>query len=281
MSIKLLAFDLDGTLLDDSKAVPYENTLALRAAAEKNILTVPASGRIYRFMPEPVRTQLSARYFITTNGGEVYDAVSDSVLYSAEIPLQRALDVLDHFDTLDGIYDCYADNAGYMSRAFMEKADDYFLDPVLNAMLHSYTLKTRTPVDDLRGFMTARGGSLQKLQMFFRDPEERLHQLEVLPCLFPDLVISSSLANNIEVNSAEATKGQALSALCAKLGIDRSEVMAFGDGLNDLDMLQFAGIPIAMGNADPLIREKAAYITASNNEAGLAKALIHFGLAAL
>ena len=281
MSIKLLAFDLDGTLLDDSKAVPYENTLALRAAAEKNILTVPASGRIFRFMPEPVRTQLSARYFITTNGGEVYDAVSDSVLYSAEIPLQRALDVLDHFDTLDGIYDCYADNAGYMSRAFMEKADDYFLDPVLNAMLHSYTLKTRTPVDDLRGFMTARGGSLQKLQMFFRDPEERLHQLEVLPRLFPDLVISSSLANNIEVNSAEATKGQALAALCAKLGIDRSEVMAFGDGLNDLDMLQFAGIPIAMGNADPLIREKAAYITASNNEAGLAKALIHFGLAAL
>ena len=281
MSIKLLAFDLDGTLLDDSKAVPYENTLALRAAAEKNILTVPASGRIFRFMPEPVRTQLSARYFITTNGGEVYDAVSDSVLYSAEIPLQRALDVLDHFDTVDGIYDCYADNAGYMSRAFMEKADDYFLDPVLNAMLHSYTLKTRTPVDDLRGFMTARGGSLQKLQMFFRDPEERLHQLEVLPRLFPDLVISSSLANNIEVNSAEATKGQALSALCAKLGIDRSEVMAFGDGLNDLDMLQFAGIPIAMGNADPLIREKAAYITASNNEAGLAKALIHFGLAAL
>ena len=281
MSIKLLAFDLDGTLLDDSKAVPYENILALRAAAEKNILTVPASGRIFRFMPEPVRTQLSARYFITTNGGEVYDAVSDSVLYSAEIPLQRALDVLDHFDTVDGIYDCYADNAGYMSRAFMEKADDYFLDPVLNAMLHSYTLKTRTPVDDLRGFMTARGGSLQKLQMFFRDPEERLHQLDFLPRLFPDLVISSSLANNIEVNSAEATKGQALAALCEKLGIDRAEVMAFGDGLNDLDMLQFAGVPVAMGNADPLIREKAAYITASNNEAGLAKALIHFGLAAL
>jgi hypothetical protein len=281
MNVKLLAFDLDGTLLDDSKAVPAENIRALRAAAEKNILTVPASGRIYRFMPEPVRTQLSARYFITTNGGEVYDAVSDSVLYSAEIPLQRALAVLDHFDTVDGIYDCYADNAGYMNRAFMEKADDYFLDPLLNAMLHSYTLKTRTPVEDLRGFIIARGGSLQKLQLFFRDPEERLRQLELLPRLFPDLVISSSLANNIEVNSAEATKGQALAALCAKLGIDRAEVMAFGDGLNDLDMLQFAGIPVAMGNADLMIRENAAYVTASNNEAGVAKALVHFSLADL
>lgn len=281
MNIKLLAFDLDGTLLDDSKAIPAENVRALRTAADNNIITVPASGRIYRFMPEAVRSQLSARYFITANGGEVYDALSDSVLYSAEIPLHRALDVLDHFDTIDGIYDCYADNSGYMSRSFMEKADDYFLDPALNAMLHSYTLKTRTPVEDLRSFLIERGKSLQKLQMFFRDSEVRLHQLKILPELFPDLVISSSLANNIEINSAEATKGQALAALCAKLGIDRSAVMAFGDGLNDLDMLQFAGTSVAMGNADPLIRKTADYVTVSNNDAGLAKALSRFGLCSL
>ena len=281
MNIKLLAFDLDGTLLDDSKAIPVENIRALRTAAARSILTVPASGRIYRFMPEAVRSQLSARYFITANGGEVYDALSDSILYSAEIPLHRALDVLDHFDTIDGIYDCYAGDAGYMSRSFMEKADDYFADPVLNDMLHSYTLKTRTPVEDLRSFIIARGKPLQKLQMFFRDPAVRMRQLEILPELFPDLVISSSLANNIEINSAEATKGQALAALCAELEIDRSAVMAFGDGLNDLDMLEFAGTSVAMGNADPLIQKTADYVTASNNDAGLAEALYHFGVCTL
>ena len=278
MDIRLIAFDLDGTLLDDCKNIPGENVSAILSAAEKGIFIVPASGRIYRFMPEPVRTQLSARYFITTNGGEVFDADNDEVIYSAQIPLARALEVFDHMDTLDVLRDCYADNMRYTEPSFEAKADDYFTDPLMNAMLHSYILKTRQVTDDIRAFVTERDGPLQKLQMYFRDPEERIRQLHLLPRLFPDLVFSTSLPNNIEINSADATKGQALSALCRKLGIESSEVMAFGDGLNDLDMLQFAGLSVAMDNADPLIKENAVYVTASNNEAGLSKALEHYGI---
>jgi len=100
----------------------------------------------------------------------------------------------------------------------------------------------------------------------------------MLPQLFPNLAVSTSLPNNIEINSAEATKGKALAALCSRLGIDSSEVIAFGDGLNDLDMLQFAGLSVAMGNADPLIRQNAMYVTCSNNESGVGKALRHFGI---
>lgn len=276
MNIKLIAFDLDGTLLDDTKNIPEENITALTAAAGQNILTVPASGRIYRFMPEPVRTRLSARYFITTNGGEVYDAAEDKVLYAAQIPLDTALRVFDHIETLDALYDCYADNTRYSCAAFAERADAYFTDPVMNAMLHSYILKTRQDTDDLRAFVEKRNGPLQKMQLYFRDPEERLRQLRILPALFPDLVVSTSLPNNIEINSSDATKGKALAALCAQLGIERQEVVAFGDGLNDLDMLQFAGISVAMENADPLIKKNASCVTSSNNEAGLAKALQHF-----
>ncbi len=278
MGIKLIAFDLDGTLLDDRKDIPAENISALNAAAKENIRIVPASGRIYRFMPEPVRTLLSARYFITANGGEVYDAAEDEVIYSAQIPLPRALQVFDHMQTLDVLYDCYADNTRYTDKAFPARADDYFTDPLMNAMLHSYILKTRQETEDVKAFVLARDGPLQKLQMYFRDPAERLRQLQLLPSLFPDLVISTSLPNNIEINSAEATKGQALAALCRRLGTDPAEVMAFGDGLNDLDMLQYAGIPVAMENADTLIKANAVHVTASNNEAGIAKALRYFNI---
>ncbi len=278
MDIRLIAFDLDGTLLDDRKDIPADNISALNAAAEKNILIVPASGRIYRFMPEPVRTQLAARYFITTNGGEVYDAGEDEVLCSAQIPLARALQVFDHMQTLDVLYDCYTDNMRHTEASFAEKADDYFTEPLMNAMLHTYILRTRQDTADLRAFLTARNGPVQKMQMYFQDPEERLRQLRILPQLFPDLVISTSLPNNIEINSAEATKGQALAALCRRLGLYPSEVMAFGDGLNDLDMMQFAGISVAMENADPLIKENASYVTASNNDAGIARALEHYGI---
>ena len=65
--------------------------------------------------------------------------------------------------------------------------------------------------------------------------------------------------------------------LCA-FSPQAAEVMAFGDGLNDLDMMQFAGISVAMENADPLIMEKASYVTASNNAAGIARALEHYGI---
>ena len=276
MNIRLIAFDLDGTLLDDQKNIPEDNIAALRAAAAEGILIVPASGRIYPFMPEPVRTVLSARYFITTNGGSVYDAANDEILYSAQIPLDQAIRVLDHMDSLDVLYDCYADNKRYTCASFAERADDYFTGPLMNYMLHTYILRTMQRTDDLRGFIIERGGPLQKMQMYFSNPDERLRQLQILPRLFPDLAISTSLPNNIEINSAEATKGQALSALCDRLRIDRSEVIVFGDGLNDLDMLQFAGLPVAMDNADPLIKEHSAFITCSNNDAGIAKALRHF-----
>ena len=276
MNIRLIAFDLDGTLLDDQKNIPEDNIAALRAAAAEGILIVPASGRIYPFMPEPVRTVLSARYFITTNGGSVYDAVNDEILYSAQIPLDQAIRVLDHMDSLDVLYDCYADNKRYTCASFAERADDYFTGPLMNYMLHTYILRTMQRTDDLRGFIIERGGPLQKMQMYFRNPAERLRQLQILPQLFPYLAVSTSLPNNIEINSAEATKGQALSALCDRLRIDRSEVIVFGDGLNDLDMLQFAGLPVAMGNADPLIKEHSGFITCSNNDAGIAKALRHF-----
>ena len=278
MDIKLIAFDLDGTLLDDRKEIPPENISAVLSAAAKGILIVPASGRIYRFMPEPVRTQLSARYFITANGGEVYDAQEAAVIYSAQIPLPLALRVFDHMDTIDVLRDCYADNTRYTDASFVTRADDYFSDPLMNSMLHSYILKTRQDKADLRAFVTGRNGPLQKLQMYFRDPDERLRQLRILPGLFPDLVFSTSLPNNIEINSAAATKGQALAALCRRLGIDRSEVISFGDGLNDLDMLQFAGLSVAMGNADALIKENAGYVTSSNNEAGIAKALAYYNI---
>ena len=278
MEIKLLAFDLDGTLLDDYKSIPPENMDALSAAAGKGLILVPSSGRLYPFIPETVRMLPTVRYFITSNGGAVYDAVEDKTLYSAEILPERALQVLDYMDTLDVIYDCYAGNSGYMNRSFMEKADAYFPGPVLHAMLHSYTLKTREPVEDLREFIRSSNQPLLKLQMFFGDYTERKRQLALLPDLFPDLVITSSLDNNIEINSAEATKGRALGALCRALGLSKDEVMAFGDGSNDLEMLRYAGLAVAMENADPALKQEADYITRTNNQSGFAAALQHYAV---
>ena len=109
--------------------------------------------------------------------------------------------------------------------------------------------------------------------MFFRPEhmDERARQLELVPQLFPELIASSSLRNNIEINSACAGKGNALRALCEKLDLDTSESVAFGDGLNDADMLRAAGRGCAMQNAVPAVKEAADVTVETNNDAGVGK----------
>lgn len=274
MNCRLIAFDLDGTLFDDMKNISGEDMDALRKAGEKGIFTVPASGRLLPFIPAPLKELPGARYYIMANGNGVYDSVEDRSLYSADVSVESALSLFDYLDTIDTIYDIYCDNRGFINRDDIEKADDFFTDPVLNHMLHSYILAIRDGVVDLREFVAGRDRPLQKIQMYFRSEELRQKQLKELPHMFPELVFSSSLANNIEVNSRDATKGKALSALCSSTGIPLSDVIAFGDGLNDFDMLRAAGIGVAMPNGDEKVKAGADIIAAAdNNHSGIAETL--------
>ena len=88
-----------------------------------------------------------------------------------------------------------------------------------------------------------------KVQYFFRDLQERKHQLETLADRYPGIKATSSLSMNIEINAANASKGPALAALCRHLGFTAANAMAFGDNTNDLDMIQTAGWGIAMKTA--------------------------------
>ena len=100
MSRKLIAFDLDGTLLDDEKRIPPENLRALEAAAARGWVPVPATGRIVRGIPEPVKALPGLRYFIVSNGAGVYDAAEDRLLYRGDVPLELALRCYEYMDTL-------------------------------------------------------------------------------------------------------------------------------------------------------------------------------------
>ena len=91
-----------------------------------------------------------------------------------------------------------------------------------------------------------------------------------------DLILTSSYENNIEINSADATKGKALRYLCQHLGFTSEQAISFGDGTNDLSMIQEAGIGVAMENAEDVVKASADYITASCDEDGVALAIEKF-----
>ena len=270
MSIRLIAFDLDGTLLDDEKRLPPENAAALQAARNAGIVLVPATGRILRGLPEGFADPDLFRYYIFANGAEVFDLQEGKRLFGAGIEPELAAEVCRYMDGLPVLYDCYRGEWGYMTAWMYEKAPEFFeSEPEILKLVK----KLRKPVPDLRENILETGLPVEKLQMYFR-PEnlpERERQLKELPERFPELKASSSLKNNIEINSVSAGKGMALRALCRLLAIPVEESAAFGDGLNDTEMLQAAGIGCAMANAAEAVKHCADRMTENNNEAGVGK----------
>lgn len=269
MDIRLIALDLDGTLLDSNKKISPRNRQALQKAAEAGVWIVPCTGRFYKAMPAEVRDLPFVRYVITINGAEVYDRETDTVLYRAEIAPSMTEELFDYLDQLPVIYDCYQDGWGWMDDRFSPMVEEYVDDRNTLDMVQNL----RTPVKDFRQEMRRRNMPIQKAQMFFRKQEldVRERELTAIARRFPQLAVSSAVYYNIEVNSCDAQKGRALRELCANLGIDPACAMAFGDGLNDVSMLRDAGVGVAMGNASDEVKAQANLVAPHNDEDGVAQ----------
>ena len=270
--IKLITLDLDGTLLNSRKELTEENFAALQWAAERGIEIVPTTGRFFGGMPEVIRKLPFLHYAITINGAQVYDVRRETVVSQAEMSMETAISLMAYLDQFPVIYDCFQDNWGWMPRSLQEKAPDYAPDPHCLKML----LELRSPVDDLKETLRERGRSVQKVQFFAKDMELRARLMEEIPKQFPELIVSSSIVNNVEINHHESHKGVAIRRLAEHLGLEMDQTMAFGDGLNDITMLQSAGIGVCMKNGQDAVKAVADYVTDSCDESGVAKAIYRF-----
>ena len=270
--IRILALDLDGTLLDSEKRLSEVNREALAAAAAKGLLVVPTTGRFFGMMPPAVRDLPFVRYAITVNGAQVYDRETDTAIVREELPLEQALEIMRFLDGFDVIYDCYQDNWGRMTQAMQEKAEEYAQCPHYVKMIREF----RKPYPDLKEYLRGRNCNVQKIMLFARDPAVRDQIASELPTHFDNLAISTSTFNNLEINVASAHKGRALERFAEHFGWTLANCMSFGDGLNDLSMVRMAGVGVAMANAAPEVLSAADYVTLSNDADGVAAALHHF-----
>ena len=264
--IKLIALDLDGTLLNSNKELTPGCRDALDRAAAAGIEIVPTTGRFFDGMPECIRALPYLRYAITINGAQVADVRSDDVIYRAELPCAQAVEIMRMLDQLPVIYDCYQDNWGWMSRDMWERCGDY----VPNEHYYKMVRELRTPVDDLKELLMERDRGVQKIQFFTWDLPLRERLLKEMEGQYEAIAVSTSVENNVEINNAGANKGAALLKLAEHLGIDQSETAAFGDGLNDLSMIVAAGAGIAMENAHPDVKARANFLTTSCDADGVA-----------
>lgn len=268
-AVKLLALDLDGTLLNSKKELTPRTRDALYAAAEAGVEIVPTTGRFFTGMPEVIQKLPFLHYAITINGAQVYDIRRQKAVSTAEIPLETALRVLEYLDGFPVIYDCYQDSWGWMTRAMQENAAAFVPFDYALRMVRAL----RTPVDELKAYLRERNRGVQKLQLFTPDDALRRQLFKNLTARFGTLNVSTSMPCNIEINDAHANKGEAIASLAAYLGLPMAATMAIGDGLNDRSMIQMTGLGVAMANACPEILALADEVTASCDEDGAALAI--------
>ena len=270
--VRLVALDLDGTLLDSEKRLSARNRAALATAAARGVHIVPTTGRFFGMMPEAVRALPFVRYAITVNGAQVYDRETDTALARAEIPVATAIAAMEVLDGFDCIYDCYQGNWGWMTDAMQRKAAEYAPDAHYLRMIREF----RRPVPELKAHLAAKGADVQKVMCFARRAEDLPAIRDALAARFPGLVLTRSTPNNVEINHALAHKGEAMRRLAEALGFGLAGCMAFGDGLNDLTMVRDAGLGVAMANAAPEVLAAAKFVAPSNDEDGVAAALERF-----
>ena len=269
MKPKLMLTDLDGTLLRDDKSLSPANLAALERAAAGGCQVVLATGRLLGAIPPFLRDLPFLRYFILMNGAKVLDRKTGEVLYRCEIPLETAKKVFALMDPLDCTVDCFQNDEGIMDRKYFDRLDHY----IPHRPSLEMTRRNRTPVDDFWGTVQARGDTVQKIQMYFPHLELRPQVSALLHEQVPELIQAISMPGNLELNAPGATKGTALEKLCQALSIDPRDTIAFGDGTNDISMLQAAGIGVAMANAAPETLAAADLTALSNQEDGVAQIL--------
>lgn len=263
---KLLVLDLDGTLTNSQKKITRKTKDALCKAQENGIKVVLASGRpTYGIVPlaDELHLSESGGYILSYNGGEIIDWKTKELLHAKLLDPQ----------VLPYLYDCAKKNdlaiITYQDEFIItESPDDIYVqkEAFLNKMkikkVDNFLSYVNFPI--AKCIITGDGNRLMDLEK-----EMNSHLKGSMGVYRSEPFFLELVPNGID-------KAQSLSILLDKLGMNKDEMVACGDGFNDLSMIQFAGLGVAMANAQLVVKEKADFITLSNEEDGVAHVIEKF-----
>lgn len=256
--IKMIATDIDGTLLPFGMSrVPERVLRALQRALDEGIQVVPVSGRIVNFVPKELLELKGTRYVITCNGASIMDLKTGECVYRKGIPESRAAELLRMLKNYD-VYTCvYLPDGPYNwseihPKIFVQYSNRLHFSDRLS-------LFRQNPREDLAAFLEEKGVPVDKIFVAVFSPEERDRIRRELSDM-PGIHVTSSSAQNLEINHVEADKGRALSWLSRYLDIPAENILAMGDNENDYSMLTFAGSAIVPANGTDVIRKMATEI---------------------
>lgn len=260
---RLIAMDLDGTLNNDEKVITPKTRETLMNAQKAGIRLALASAR-----PSPglykerdiLQMQAYGGILMSYNGGRIVDAATGGVLFETAMDLLQTKKVLRFLETLP------------VTPILDDGRQFYVMDQT--AFKVDYECRNNnmacTEVENLADFLDF---APIKILMSVQPEQLKEVQKQIADFLPEDLTVVQTAPFYLEVIPRRINKGQGIRDICKTLGMDPSEVIAFGDAENDIPMLRAAGMGVAMGNATESTKAGADYVTLSNNEDGIAAAV--------
>lgn len=272
MSVKLIALDMDGTTLNEQHKLSEANRHAIEQALQKEIVVTVCTGRSNTELDPVLALFPQLQYFINGNGCKIYDQKNKQTIWSNPVIPSTAKAIYENIKDYPGFIEVYTNDRIYTSKYCYEHAEKY-----IPAKFIQLIYDTRTPFANLDTIFTTKWKKpIYKINIF----DSNLSRLKKLyhKCQPLPIQMTSSVGTLLEFNSPTSTKANGLAKLAAKLGIKPGEVMAIGDGDNDISMLEYAGYSVAMANAVEEAKKAAKYQTLSNDENGVAAAINKFAL---
>ena len=261
MRYKLVACDLDGTLLNDNSSVSKENLKAIEKINKSKIIFALVTGRTLFEIPQELLECDDIRYIIYSDGAVAYDKKNSEIFYKY-ISTDDALklyNLLNKYDTMIELYE-NGHPVTDIKKLNIKSYDYYNIDKNYQPVIE----KTRTGVENLEKYIKE-NSKIEIFNIFFKHLEER-DECAKIPKNDFDICVTTSMDNNIEIMAGGVSKGKALERLCNHLRIDSRNVIAAGDSLNDLSMLDYAGTPLSAGNAQQYVKEYTGNTICTNNE---------------
>lgn len=252
---KLIAMDVDDTLLSDQLTVSEETKAALKAAIDLGVTVTLATGRMYASAVQ-IAKQINLNVpIITYQGSLVKTLLEGKVLYERYVPTKAAVQIQQYCQQHSLHLQLYVDDLLYG----MED----------NEIINEYSDRSKIPFIIEPDFNKLINKPLSK--MLIIDDPIKLNQVqsELIALIGNEAHITKSKPHYLEITHKEGTKGHALRFMAEHLGCSTQETIAIGDSWNDHEMIEAAGLGIAMGNATDKLKAIADYVTFSNNEDGV------------
>lgn len=259
---KLIAFDMDGTLLNSQKKITDKTCDAIQKAIDAGIIVILNTGRCVAELEEYMDVLKNIQYINSTSGALVYDRKSDKDIYSSALDVDTVKAILDIVSSKNVMID-FLTRESIVQRDKIEKMEQYRME-VYRDMFERVTVKW----EDICGQYLEKPFPVAKLNIYHTSEEARNYTRQRIEELQLGVEMVNAETTSLEISAKGIDKGIGLEKLCQYLNISLSQTIVVGDADNDIGAMKKAGLAVAMGNANERIKELADVMVADNDHDG-------------